>query len=187
MSQPTSSIRPSQPCLESLGPKIATAHRPIAVRRHQRSGAWCWLWAAVALLEWQVASAQSPAQPECVVIRGVVLNDSLNVPVPNLRLYLNHTKYGAVTNERGEFTLTFPTGWKPVRGGLLLLQAIPIPYTFRQTHVQVDWRHHDPAQLLTLHLTSAPGRGRPNLIGSILMAPPLPPPVYPPRARTIRP
>lgn len=125
--------------------------------------------------------------PAQVTISGVVLDDSLNVPVPELWLYLNHTKYGAITNARGEFSLTFPTGWKPVRGGRLLVQAIPNPVVFKPRQVPLDWRQYDPAQPLVLRLTSAPGRGRPNLVGHLLLAPPVPPPTYPPSARSARP
>lgn len=156
----------------------------------------CWALAA-ALGSWQVAQAQllasatgpakPAARPERVVISGVVLDDSLNVPVPGLWLYLNHTKYGAVTNAQGEFTFAFPAGWRPVRGGLLVVRAVPIPFTFKPLQVKLDWRRYDPARPLLLRLASAPGRGRPNLHGAILMAPPVPPPVYPPGSHTGRP
>ena len=94
----------------------------------------CGLLAAVALGAWQSATGQALTapitKPETVVIRGLVLDDSLNVPVPGLFLYLNDTKYGAITDERGEFTFNYPAAWKPVRGGVLSIQATPVPYTF---------------------------------------------------------
>jgi hypothetical protein len=134
---------------------------------------------------------QLPAGPvtqqERITISGVVLDDSLNVPIPGLWLYIDHTKYGAITNEQGVFTFSFPTGWKLVRSGFLLLRVTPIPFTFKELNMQLDWRRYDPAHPLTLRLASAPERGRPNMHGFILMAAPVPPPVYPARARTARP
>jgi hypothetical protein len=116
-----------------------------------------------------------------------VLDDSLHVPIPGLFLYLNDTKYGAITNERGEFAFTFSKAWRPVRGGIVTIKVLPVPFTFKYKRVPLDWRTHDPAQPLVLRLASAPGRGRPNLHGYIWMAPPVPPPVYPSRSHTGRP
>jgi hypothetical protein len=67
------------------------------------------------------AGAQAlPAQPTGpITISGTALDDSLNVPIPDLWLYLNDTKYGAVTDAQGHFTFSFPAEWKPVRGGEL--------------------------------------------------------------------
>lgn len=132
----------------------------------------------------QVAPA---AQPERVTISGVALDDSLNVPIPDLWLYLNETKYGAVTDAQGKFSFSFPTNWKPVRGGELRLFVVPIGYTFKPLRRRLDWRTYDPMNSLVLRLASAPERGRPNYHGFRLMAPPLPPPVYPPSVRTARP
>ncbi|MGI4834911.1 MAG: hypothetical protein ACRYFK_15765 [Janthinobacterium lividum] len=148
--------------------------------------AW-WGWQLAAAQQLALAPAVAVARPGHVTISGVVLDDSLNVPVPGLWLYLNHTKYGAVTNAQGEFTFTFPTGWKPVRGGLLLVQVLSVPYTFKPLQVPLDWRRYNPAQPLRLRLASSPGRGRPNLTGHLLMPPPVPPPIYPPSARPGRP
>jgi hypothetical protein len=163
----------------------ATSQRPLGLR------VWrCGLLAAVALCAWQSAASQAPTlapKPETVVVQGVVLDDSLNVPVPGLFLYLNQTKYGAITDAQGKFSFSFPTAWKPVRGGVLSIQATPVPYTFKEMRVQLDWRTHDPAHTLTMRLASAPGRGRPHLHGFILIPPPVPPPVYPASARTARP
>lgn len=114
-----------------------------------------------------------------ITIRGVVLDDSLRVPVADAWLFLNDTNYGAITDDKGEFSFTFPPDWKPVRGGTLVLEVATAPWTFKPQRVRLDWRTYDPAHILTLRLASAPGRGRPNLIGARLMARPLPPPVYP--------
>lgn len=147
------------------------------------------LLAAVALCVWQSAAGQALPAPssETIVVRGVVLDDSLNVPIPDLWLYLNETKYGAVTDAQGAFMFSFPAGWKPVRGGELRLFVVPVGYTFKPLRRRLDWRAYDPAHPLVLRLASAPGRGRPNLHGFRLMAPPVPPPVYPPRSHTGRP
>ena len=148
---------------------------------------------------WPAANAQVPAaaashlldkpaaRSERVVIRGTALDDSLNVPIPDLWLYLNDTKYGAVTDAQGAFTFSFPAEWKPVRGGELRIFVAPVGYTFKPLRTRLDWRRYDPAHPLVLHLASAPGRGRPNLHGFRLLAAPVPPPVYPARAHSIRP
>ena len=149
------------------------------------------LLAALILCAWQSALGQAPttpvAIPETITVHGVALDDSLNVPIPGLWIYLNDTKYGAITDAKGAFSFSFPTGWKPVRGGIITIKVVPVPFTFKYMRVPLDWRKHDPAQPLTLRLTSAPERGRPNMYGSILMAPPVPPPVYPSRSHTSRP
>ena len=149
------------------------------------------LLAAAALCAWQAAAGQTSAtpapKPETVTVHGVVLDDSLNVPVPGLFLYLNDTKYGAITDAQGQFTFRFPTGWKPVRGGVLTIKVATAPFTFKMRRVLLDWRTHDLAQPLTLRLASAPGRGRPNLHGYVWMAPPVPPPVYPASSHAARP
>lgn len=147
---------------------------------------------AVALCGWYGAAAQLPtatpaARSETITVSGVVLDDSLNVPIPRLWLYLNDTKYGAITNEQGEFAFTFPTAWKPVRSGVLTIKVATAPFTFKMMRRSLDWRTYDPAQPLVLRLASAPERGRPNLHGYIWMAPPVPPPVYPSRSHTGRP
>ncbi|WP_325135161.1 hypothetical protein [Hymenobacter sp.] len=139
------------------------------------------------------AQAQLPAgQPAPrptgpITISGTAIDDSLNVPIPDLWLYLNDTKYGAVTDAQGRFTFSFPAEWKPVRGGELRISVVPVGYTFKPLRRRLDWRTYDPAHPLVLRLASAPGRGRPNLRGFRLMTPPAPPPVYPARAHSIRP
>lgn len=147
---------------------------------------------AVALgATWQPAVGQAPATPaaipETITVHGVVLDDSLNVPIPDLWLYLNETKYGAVTDAQGNFAFSFPTGWKYVRGGELRIFVVPVGYTFKPLRRRLDWRTYNPAHPLVLRLASAPGRGRPNLHGFRLMAPPVPPPIYPSRSHTGRP
>lgn len=111
----------------------------------------------------------------------------MNVPIPDLWLYLNETKYGAVTDAQGKFSFSFPTGWKHVRGGELRIFVVPVGYTFKPLRRRLDWHTYDSTQPLVLRLASAPGRGRPNLHGFRLMTPPVPPPVYPSRSHTGRP
>ncbi len=164
---------------------------PAVLQHHKRPcGPHYWLLAVAVFIGWQSALAQSavrpPAQQEVITIRGVVLDDSLNVPIPGLWLYLNDSTYGAVTDERGEFTISFPAAWKPVRGGVFKLQAWPLPYTFKPTQVRLDVRNYDQTLPLTLRLASAPGRGRNNLKGVTVRPRPVSPPVYPARSRTAR-
>jgi len=149
----------------------------------------------LALVAWGFGSHGAAGQatpppappPEVIIISGTALDDSLNVPIPDLWLYLNETKYGAVTDAKGNFTLSFPAEWRPVRGGELRISVVPVGYTFKPLRRRLDWRTYDPAHPLVLRLASAPGRGRPYLRGFRLLAPPVPPPVYPARAHSIRP
>jgi hypothetical protein len=133
------------------------------------------------------ATTMPAPRPETITISGTAIDDSLNVPVPDLWLYLNETKYGAVTDAQGNFTFSFPAEWKPVRGGELRIFVVPVGYTFKPLRRRLDWRTYDQTHPLVLHLASAPGRGRSNLHGFRLMAAPVPPPVYPAQARTNRP
>ena len=136
---------------------------------------------------WRPAAAWAPALPAQptgpTTSSGTALDDSLNVPIPDLWLYLNETRYGAVTDAKGNFTFSFPAEWRPVRGGELRISVVPVGYTFKPLRRRLDWRTYDPAHPLVLRLASAPGRGRPKLHGFRLMAPP----VYPARAHSIRP
>jgi hypothetical protein len=149
----------------------------------------------LAMVVWGVSSHMAAGQgttvpaprPETITISGTALDDSLNVPIPDLWLYVNGTKYGAVTDAQGAFTFSFPAEWKPVRGGELSIFVVPVGYTFKPLRRRLDWRTYDPAHPLVLRLASAPGRGRPNLHGFRLMAAPVPPPVYPARSHSIRP
>jgi hypothetical protein len=148
----------------------------------------------LALTAWGISSHVAIGQaapptappPETITISGTALDDSLHVPIPDLWLYLNETKYGAVTDAQGKFTFSFPAEWKPVHGGELRIFVAPVGYTFKPLRRRLDWRTYDPAHPLVLRLASAPGRGRPNLHGFRLMAAPVPPPVYPARAHSIR-
>lgn len=131
--------------------------------------------------------AASPAGHAPIIIRGVVLDDSLRVPITDAWLNLNDTTYGAVVDENGEFPLTFPPGWKPVRGGRLVPKVAPIPFTFTAQQARFDWHRHAPAQVLTLRLASASGRGRPYLHGTRWKPRPVAPPAYPAGRPAIRP
>lgn len=157
-----------------------------------------WLLAAAALGNAQFGLAQSPpapgqvwakpvAWPETLTISGVVLDDSLNVPVAGAALYIADTKYGTVANAQGEFTLTFSTGWKPVRGGFVELQVFSDVFLFKKKVVRLDWRSPAATQPLLVRLASAPGRGRSKGILVMMRVLPVAPPVYPPRVRTSRP
>lgn len=125
--------------------------------------------------------------PETLTISGVVLDDSLNVPVAGVALYVADTKYGTVANGQGVFTLTFPTGWKPVRGGFLELRVYADVFLFKYKVVRLDWRSSAATQPLAVRLASAPGRGRAKGVSIMMRAQPVPPPTYPARSRTNRP
>jgi len=120
-------------------------------------------------------------------VRGVVLDDSLNVPVAGAVLYIADTRYGTVANAQGEFSLTFPTGWKPVRGGFLELHIWTDVFLFKKKVVRLDWRSPAATQPLVVRLASAPGRGHIKGISVMMRALPVPPPTYPARSRTSRP
>ena len=156
--------------------------------KHARRGALALLAASRCLVAAAQAPAGQPGPPEGpIVVRGTALDDSLNVPIPDLWLYLNETKYGAITDAQGNFSFSFPAQWKPVRGGELRIFVVPDGYTFKPLRQLLDWRRYNPAHPLVLRLASVPGRGRPHLHGFRLMAPPVPPPVYPARAHQARP
>ena len=114
-----------------------------------------WALALLAASRCLVAEAQlpsaRPAQPTGpITISGTAIDDSLNMPIPDLWLYLNETKYGAVTDAQGNFTFSFPAGWKPVRGGELRILVVPMGYTFKLLRQRLDWRRYAPAHPLML-------------------------------------
>jgi len=117
----------------------------------------------------------------------LVLDDSLGVPVAWAILYTADTKYGAVANAQGEFSLTFPTGWEPVRGGVVELHIWTDIFLFKRKSVRLDWRSPAAMQPLLVRLASAPGRGRTKGTFIMLRALPVPPPTYLARSHTSRP
>ena len=164
---------------------------PVASPRHykRKSGLRRWLLTAAAFFGGHHVSAlnlppQRPpvritsffwaeADQATITIRGVVLDDSLDVPVQSAYVFINDTKYGAVTNERGEFVMTFTAGWSPVKSGFVNLKIARIAFTFLEQKVEVDL-HSEPAPV-RIRLRSVPQRG--YIMGkAVFIKPPVPPP-----------
>jgi hypothetical protein len=154
--------------------------RPRGVRR--------WVLAAAAFLGWQSAEALPPKLPpspsfffksaadnERITIRGVVLDDSLNVPVRGAHIFIKGTKYGAVTNEKGEFSFSFSPDWPPAKKGEFLLEISAWHFTFERQLVVVSFKDNSAPTPLTVRLPSLPQRG--FVMGKIAR---MPPPVAPP-------
>jgi hypothetical protein len=161
--------------------------RPKGVRR--------WLLAAAAFLGWQSADALPPqlppvprpllsatAEKERIVIRGVVLDDSLNVPVRGAHIFIKGTKYGAVTNEKGEFSFSFSPDWPPAKKSEFLLEVSAGHFTFERQLVVVSFEGTSAPAPLTVRLPSLPQRG--FVMGKIAR---MPPPVAPPGSGKSRP
>jgi len=157
--------------------------RPSSVRR--------WLLAAAAFLGWQSAAGLPPQSPPRqlplitsanrhtrIIISGVVLNDSLNTPLRDAYVFIKGTKYGAVTNKRGEFSLSFSSDWDLAKTGELLLAVSAGHVYFERKRVVVGFKNNPvPAPLIIRLLPLGFALGE---IRSI------PPPVAPPGARKSR-
>jgi hypothetical protein len=115
-----------------------------------------------------------PQAAKAITIRGVVLEDSLNVPVPKAQVFINGTKYGTVTNEQGEFELTFARDWKVVEKQQLVLAVSAGHFVFKPQHIPLDI-NRPPTELVVVRLIPTPG-----LMGKIARTKP---PVRPPRPR----
>ena len=148
-------------CARMAAP-VAPAPRP------RGPGPRRWLLALAVLLGWQPASALPPqplpkaalaAAQKQLIIQGVVLDGLLNVPVEEAFVFINDTKYGAVTDARGRFLLRLPADWEPVKTGVLTLRIKGEPFTFLEKLVKIDLT--SPAKLahLTIFLSSQPERG----------------------------
>jgi len=110
-----------------------------------------------------------------ITIRGVVLDEAYNVPVAGAYVFVAGTKYGAVTNERGEFVISFTADWKPVRGGVVKLDISAGYFTFVPQSVAVTFAEARHGAALLVRLLSRPGRGQ--ILGKVkFSAPPVPPP-----------
>jgi hypothetical protein len=110
-----------------------------------------------------------------ITVRGVVVDDSLQVPVPRAEVFIDGTKYGAVTNELGEFELTFARDWKVLEQRQLVLLITAGHFVFMPKHVPLDV-NRPPTARLVVRLLSTVARG--GIVGKIARTPP---PVRPPR------
>jgi hypothetical protein len=94
-----------------------------------------------------------------ILMEGTVIDDSFNVPVEGAFLFINDTKYGAVTDKEGKFTLLLPVDWEPLKAGLLTLRVKAEPFTFLDKVVQIKLFPTTAAQPLVIRLLSQPERG----------------------------
>jgi hypothetical protein len=182
---------------ERRGQRVCAAIRvPLAPQHYKRPrGPQRWLLAVAAFLGWQSAGAlppQSPPAPlsffgattgkERIVIRGVVLDDSLNVPIAGAYIFIKGTKYGAVSNEKGEFSFSFSPDWQPAKTGELSLEISAGHFTFQRQLATVSFKDNSTPAPLTIRLLSVLHRG--FIKGKIALTPP---PVTPPAAGKTQP
>lgn len=139
--------------------------------KHKR-GVRQWLLAAATLFGWNYTSAAGlPPQPlptrpvavEPVVvlttIQGVVLDDLSGAPVPGAYVFIGNTKYGAITDEQGKFSLTFPADWEPVRHGSFQVVVPRIPFNTQERTVEVKLVNGEASTPLTIRLLADEHRG----------------------------
>lgn len=175
--------RPGQRVCAAIQVPVVPQHykRPKGIRR--------WMLAAVAFLGWQSAASLPPQLPpsqpfflksatknERITVRGVVLDDSLNVPVQGAYIFINGTKYGAVTNEKGEFSFSFSADWPLAAKGEFLLEISAGHFRFKRQLAVVSFKENSIPAPLTVRLLSEEVliRGKVKLT---------PPPVAPPGSR----
>lgn len=179
------------------GQRVCAAMRVPLVPQHYKRprGPRRWLLAMAAFLGWQSAEALPPQLPpaprsffgaaaieERIVVRGVVLDDSLHTPVAGAYVFIKGTKYGAVSNEKGEFTFSFAPDWQPAATGELTLEISAGHFTFESQSATVKFEDNLTPALLTIRLLSIPHRG--FVKGKIAI---MPPPVAPPGAGKTQP
>lgn len=87
------------------------------------------------------------------------MDDSFNVPVEGACLFINNTKYGAITDKQGRFVLLLPADWEPLKTGLLTLRVKAEPFTFLDKVVQIKLFPTSATQPLVIRLLSQPERG----------------------------
>ncbi|MGY3090697.1 hypothetical protein ACVWYF_003758 [Hymenobacter sp. UYAg731] len=149
---------------------------PAIVPHHPKrwSGPRQWLLAVAAFLSGQqVSAAALPPQPllirqalvgqnptqAMITIRGVVLDDSLNVPEDGAKVYFGDTQYGTVANERGEFSFSFPADWAPAKSGVIKVRVGGVPFALLGQTVEVNVGGGAAPAPLAIRLLSIPERG----------------------------
>lgn len=170
------------------GQRVCAAMQVPLVPQHYKRprGPRRWLLAVATFLGWQSAGALPPQLPpaplsffgaatikERIVVRGVVLDDSLNTPIVGAYVFIKGTKYGAVSNEKGEFAFSFAPDWRPAATGELLLEISAGHFTFESQEVVVRFNQtFTPAPLkIPLHRFPSLRVGKARLI-----KPPIAPP-----------
>ncbi len=179
------------------GQRVCAAMRAPLVPQHYKRprGPRRWLLAVAAFLGWQSAGALPPQLPpaprsffgaaatkERIVVRGVVLDDSLNVPIAGAYVFIKGTKYGAVSNEKGEFSFSFSSDWRLAEAGEFMLEVSAGHFDFQNQLATVSFKDNPAPAPLTIRLLSRPHRG--FVLGKIAR---LPPPVAPPGAGQTQP
>ncbi|WP_345233131.1 carboxypeptidase-like regulatory domain-containing protein [Hymenobacter saemangeumensis] len=152
---------------------------PVVEPAHQLQprGVHGWLLALAALVGWhslascaskppQVlpqasATFQTPtASQQQVTIRGQVIDDTLNRPLRGAYVFIAGTEYGTITDAQGNFTLSFPADWEPVRSGEVHLEVPGIAYMLQGATVKANLAGNPEPGLLAIRLPSSPDRGR---------------------------
>lgn len=182
---------------ERRGQRVCAAMQAPLVPQHSKrpQGLRRWVLAAATLLGWQSAEALPPRLPpgpvsffglatgrERIVVRGVVLDDLFKVPVEGAYIFIKGTKYGAVTNQKGEFSFSFSSDWQLAKSGSLLLEISANPFSFQRQLVTVYFKRNVGPAPLTIRLLSQPERG--FVMGKPILALP---PTAPPDAHKSRP
>ncbi|WP_324673655.1 carboxypeptidase-like regulatory domain-containing protein [Hymenobacter sp. GOD-10R] len=121
--------------------------------------------------------ANHAAVPKAVVLQGRVLDDSTGLGVPGAWIFIDGTKYGAVTDDEGRFSITLPASWKSLQKGKVSLRVQASPFEFKPRTVVVTVPARRQPAALAVRLLSVPGRGQ--IMGRIKQADP---PVAPPKS-----
>ena len=172
---------------------LANAHQVVAAPATR----WRqWLLAGLALLGWQpvtscatkpprqlpaaATAATGPAatQPEQqqLVIRGQVLDGATATGVAQVSVFINDTRFGTVTDDKGRFELVMAPGWAPIAGGTVALKFVGSPFEFQEQLLKLDARATPRPAPLVVRLASVPNRGQ--IMGRMAMPqPPVAPPV----------
>ncbi|MDF7812685.1 carboxypeptidase-like regulatory domain-containing protein [Hymenobacter sp. YC55] len=110
------------------------------------------------------ADTHATAPKGQVAIRGRVLDDSTGLGVPGAEIFIGDTKYGAVTDEQGNFSFTMLQKWAPVQKNRVQLRVQGSPFVHKQQLVSV--KTSPAAAPLLVRLKSVPGRGQ--IMGKIM-------------------
>ena len=73
-----------------------------------------------------------------ITIRGLVLDDSLGVPLQGAQVRINGGRYGAVTDEHGEFVLTMRSNWRPVHNDTFELYVSMGHFIYEGQTIKID-------------------------------------------------